>query len=95
MTGVVSADIYFPDLPPFDSIPENLDFREGLQEGAHGEPPDKGGALGALALQVWAKAVEATKSLERKTVAEAIRGKTIEGTLFGDRELRRERASRS
>ena len=34
--------------------------------------------------QVWARAVEATKSLDRKTVAEAIRGKTIKGTLFGD-----------
>ena len=82
VTGVVSADIYFPDLPPFDSIPENLAFVKAYQA-AHGEPPEKGGALGALALQVWAKAVEKTKSLERKTVAEAIRGKTIDGTLFG------------
>ena len=31
-----------------------------------------------------ARAVEATKSLDRKTVAEAIRGKTIKGTVFGD-----------
>ena len=35
-------------------------------------------------VQVWARAVEATKSLDRKTVAEAIRGKTIRGTVFGD-----------
>jgi branched-chain amino acid transport system substrate-binding protein len=28
--------------------------------------------------------VEATKSLDRKTVAEAIRGKTIKATVFGD-----------
>jgi branched-chain amino acid transport system substrate-binding protein len=33
---------------------------------------------------VWARAVETTKSLDRKTVAEAIRGKTIKGTLLGD-----------
>ena len=82
VTGVVSADIYFPDLPPFDSIPENVAFVKAYKD-AHGELPDKGAALGALALQVWAKAVEKTKSLERKTVAEAIRGKTIEGTLIG------------
>jgi len=30
------------------------------------------------------RAVEQTKSLDRKTVAEAIRGKTIKGTVFGD-----------
>lgn len=82
LDGVVSADIYFPDLPPFDSIPENLAFVKAYQE-AHGETPDKGAALGALALQVWAKAVEKTGSLDRKTVAEAIRGNSIEGTLFG------------
>src|SRR5450830_396728 len=49
-----------------------------------GVEPDKSAALGAAALQVWARAVEATKSLDRKTVAEAIRGKTIKGTVFGD-----------
>ena len=82
LDGVVSADIYFPDQPPFDSIPENAAFVKAYKE-VHGEIPDKGAALGALALQVWAKAVAKTNSLDRKTVAEAIRGKTIEGTLFG------------
>jgi branched-chain amino acid transport system substrate-binding protein len=28
--------------------------------------------------------VESTKSLDRKTVAEAIRGKPVKGTVFGD-----------
>ena len=51
---------------------------------AHGEAPDKGAALGAPGADVWARAATATKSLDRKTVAEAIRGKTIKGTLFGD-----------
>ena len=80
--GVVSADIYFWNLPPFTSIPENMSFVAGFKK-AYGEP-DKSAALGAAALQVWARAVEATKSLDRKTVAEAIRGKTIKGTVFGD-----------
>jgi branched-chain amino acid transport system substrate-binding protein len=35
-------------------------------------------------VQVWAQAVESTKSLDRKTVAEAIRGKPVKGTVFGD-----------
>jgi len=81
--GIVSADIYFPDLEPFSKIAENLAFVEAYKK-AHGEAPDKGAALGAAALQVWAAAVTATKSLDRKTVAEAIRGKTIKGTLLGD-----------
>ena len=81
--GIVSADIYFPDLPPFNAIPESTAFASAYQK-AYGAVPDKGDALGAAALQVWARAVEETKSLDRKTVAEAIRGKTIKGTLFGD-----------
>ncbi len=81
--GIVSADIYFSDLPPFATIPENVSFVAAYKK-AHGKDPDKSAALGAAALQVWAGAVEQTKSLDRKTVAEAIRGKTIKGTLFGD-----------
>jgi branched-chain amino acid transport system substrate-binding protein len=81
--GVISADIYFPDLEPFTTIADNVAFVEAYRK-AHGEAPDKGAALGAAALQVWARAAEETKSLDRKTVAEAIRGKTIKGTIFGD-----------
>jgi branched-chain amino acid transport system substrate-binding protein len=83
MTGVVSADIYFPDLPPFDGIKENLDFIAAFKK-VHNQIPDKGDALGAQALICWASAANATKSLDRKTVAGAIRGKTITGTIFGD-----------
>jgi len=83
MTGVVSADIYFPDLPPFDTIKENLAFVEAYKK-EHKEAPDKGAALGAAALEVWATTANATKSLDRKTVAEAIRGKTVSGTLLGE-----------
>jgi branched-chain amino acid transport system substrate-binding protein len=81
--GIVSADIYFWDLPPFNAIPENNSFVAAFKK-AYGVEPDKSAALGAAALQVWARAVEATKSLDRKTVAEAIRGKTLKGTIFGD-----------
>jgi branched-chain amino acid transport system substrate-binding protein len=81
--GIVSADIYFWNLPPFNAIPESQSFVAAFKK-AYGVEPDKSAALGAAALQVWARAVEATKSLDRKTVAEAIRGKTIKGTVFGD-----------
>lgn len=83
MTGVISADVYFPDLPPFDGIKANQDFIAAFKK-AHNEVPDKGAALGAAALQVWAAAANATKSLDRKTVAGAVRGKTVPGTIFGD-----------
>jgi branched-chain amino acid transport system substrate-binding protein len=82
-TGIVSADIYFPDLPPFDKIKENIAFVEAYRK-AHNEAPDKGAALGAAALEVWASAANAAKSLDRKTVAQAIRGKTVGGTILGD-----------
>jgi branched-chain amino acid transport system substrate-binding protein len=35
-------------------------------------------------LQIRARAADQTKNLDKKTVAEAIRGKTVKGTLFGD-----------
>jgi branched-chain amino acid transport system substrate-binding protein len=65
------------------TIPENVAFVAAFKKAQRVEP-NKSAALGAAALQVWARAVETTKSRERKTVAEAIRGKTIKGTLFGD-----------
>lgn len=85
-TGIVSADIYFPDLPPFDKIKENLEFVAAFQK-AHGEAPDKGAALGAAALEVWASGVASAKSLERKAVAGAIRGKKVAGTILGEVEF--------
>lgn len=82
-TGIVSADIYFSDLPPFDKIKENIAFVEAFRK-AHNEAPDKGAALGAAALEVWASAANATRSLDRKTVAQAIRGKSVPGTVLGE-----------
>ena len=81
--GVISADIFFPDLPPFTTMPESTSFVAAYNK-AYGINPDKSAALGAAAVQVWAQAVESTKSLDRKTVAEAIRGKAVKGTVFGD-----------
>jgi len=81
--GIISADIYFWDLPPFNGIAESNAFAAAFKK-AYGADPDKSAALGAAAVQVWASAVQATKSLDRKTVADAIRGKTIKGTVFGD-----------
>ncbi|HMM88929.1 ABC transporter substrate-binding protein [Bradyrhizobium sp.] len=81
--GIVSADIFFPDLPPFTSMPSSTAFVAAYTK-AYGVAPDKSAALGAAAVQVWAKAVEATKSLDRKTVAAAIRGQAIKDTVFGD-----------
>ena len=54
--GVVSADIYFWNLPPFTTIPENVSFVAAFKK-AYGVEPDKSAALGAAALQVWARAV--------------------------------------
>jgi branched-chain amino acid transport system substrate-binding protein len=82
-TGIVSADIYFSDLAPFDKIKENIEFVETFRK-AHNEAPDKGAALGAAALETWASAANAVKSLDRKTVAQAIRGKSVSGTVLGD-----------
>jgi branched-chain amino acid transport system substrate-binding protein len=81
--GLISADIYFPDVEPFASNPANQAFVTQVQKQFH-LTPDKFMALGGGSLQVWAKAVESTKSLDRKTVAEAIRGHTIKDTIFGD-----------
>lgn len=83
MTGVVSADIYWPDLPPFHGIKANLDFITAYRN-AHKEMPDKGAALGAQSLLVWATAANTTRSLERRAVAGAIRNRKVAGTVFGD-----------
>ncbi len=81
--GIVSADIYFPDTEPFASNPANQRFVSQMQKQFKIEP-DKFMALGAGALQVWAKTANSLKSLDRKAVAEAIRGHAISDTIFGN-----------
>jgi branched-chain amino acid transport system substrate-binding protein len=80
--GLTSADIYFPETEPFASIPENKGFVAEMVK-QFKTPPDKFGALGAAALQIWAKGVAKVNSLDRTKVAGAIRGQEIAGTIFG------------
>jgi branched-chain amino acid transport system substrate-binding protein len=81
--GVVSADIYFPDVEPFKSNAANQRFVDRVKS-MFNLMPDKYMALGAASLEVWAKAATQTKSLEKEPIAKAIRGKKIEGTILGD-----------
>jgi len=81
--GLTSADIYFPQAQPYASNPVNQRFVAEMQKQFKGLP-DKFGALGAASLQIWAKAAAKAKSLDRKAVADAIRGQEIDGTIFGD-----------
>lgn len=81
--GLIGADIYFPNVEPFASNPENLDFVARTEE-LHDYTPDKFMALGAMGLQVWAKAAEEVGSLEREAIAERIRGGSFEDTILGD-----------
>ena len=84
MTGVVSADIYFPDLPPFDGIKENLAFIDAFKK-AHNQVPDKGDALGAQALfGLGERRPTPPRASTARRSPSAIRGKTIKGTIFGD-----------
>ena len=90
-TGIVSADIYFPDLPPFDKIKENLDFVEAYKQGAQGGAGQGRGASAPRRSKCGRVAANGVKSLDRKTVAEAIRGKTVERHDPGRRHLRGQR----
>lgn len=81
--GVVSADIYFPDVEPFASNPVNQRFIARMQE-MHKEAADKYMALAATALQVWAQAANELGTLEREPVAKRIRGGSFKDTVLGD-----------
>ncbi|MDT7952788.1 MAG: ABC transporter substrate-binding protein [Acetobacteraceae bacterium] len=80
--GIVSADIYFPHAEPFASNKDNQKFVAEMTKQFKQEP-EKFGALGAAALQVWAHAANSVKSLDREAVATAIRGHDIPDTIFG------------
>lgn len=80
--GLVSADIYFPRAEPFASNKVNQRFVAEMTKQFKQEP-EKFGALGAAALQVWAAAANGAKSLDRVEVATAIRGHEIPDTIFG------------
>jgi len=81
--GLMSVDIYFPDVEPFASYPANRKFVERMQS-MFKQKPDKFMAVGATALQLWATAANEVKSLDREAIARRIRGGAFKGTLFGD-----------
>lgn len=81
--GMFSTDFYFSDIPPFDKIPQNVRFNQRVKQ-MHGIKPDKFMALGALSLQIWAKAANETKSLSKDAIAKRIRGGVIKDTIIGD-----------
>lgn len=81
--GVVGADIYFPEVEPFKSNPSNQAFMKQTQK-MFGTTPDKFMALGAASLQIWAKAANEVKSLEKEKVTKRIRGGTFKDTIFGN-----------
>jgi branched-chain amino acid transport system substrate-binding protein len=80
--GTVGADIYFPDVEPFASNAVNKKFVAKTQQ-MFNYTPDKYMALGAASLQIWAKAANEVKSLDKEPVAKRIRGGSFENTIFG------------
>lgn len=83
VNGLFSADIYFPEAPPFDSLEANQTFLEAFQE-ATGALPDKYSALGAQSVEIWAQAVEEAGTCERQAVADAVQGQSFSDTILGD-----------
>lgn len=81
--GLLSADLYFPEVAPFNSFNSNKQFVAAFRK-AHGQPPDKYAALGAQSVQVWSKAVEKAGGTGRDKVAAAIHGQTFTDTVLGD-----------
>jgi branched-chain amino acid transport system substrate-binding protein len=81
--GLLSADLYFPDVAPFNTNPANKDFVAAFQK-ASGQLPDKYAALGAESVDVWAKAVAKAGAIDRDKVAAAIHGQSFTGTVLGD-----------
>lgn len=82
--GMLTADLYFPEEAPFDTIEKNIAFVEAYKKASGGQLPDKFRALGAQSVDVWCQAVEAAGTTDRLEVANAIQGKTFEDTILGE-----------
>jgi branched-chain amino acid transport system substrate-binding protein len=82
--GLISADLYFPDVEPFRSLPRNQAFVQAYTERSGGQLPDKYRALGAQSVDVWCKAVTKVGGTDRLAVADAIQGESFPGTILGD-----------
>lgn len=83
LNGIVSGAAYLPQLEPLKDIPASKEFYEAYEK-AVGRPAGEEAGIAAQAVSVWAAAVTETKSLDRVKVAEAIRGKLVKNTNFGD-----------
>ncbi|MEV0069159.1 ABC transporter substrate-binding protein [Amycolatopsis sp. NPDC050768] len=81
--GLLSADLYFPDVAPFNANQVNTEFVKAFSAKT-GQLPDKYAALGAESVDVWAKAVEKAGGTDREKVAAAIHGQSFTGTVLGD-----------
>lgn len=81
--GIFSSDFYFSDIPPFNQIPQNNAFVAKVKQ-VTGNKPDKYMAMAAMALQVWAKAANEVKSLDKEAIAKHIRGRSMNDTLLGN-----------
>lgn len=85
--GWRTAELYFPDQPPFDSVPTNQAFVEQYQQAHDGAMPAKYAALGAMSVFVWTQAVSDAGTTDKQQVAEAIKGNTFSDTVFGEVEF--------
>ncbi|MFT4096611.1 MAG: ABC transporter substrate-binding protein [Rhodoblastus sp.] len=83
LNGAVSGSGYLPDLAPLKDIASAREFYEAYRRETGREPGEEAGTA-AQAVSVWASAVRSTKSLDKAVVAEAIRGKTVKDTNYGD-----------
>lgn len=81
--GLTGNDIYVFDSPAFASNPIHQRFVAELKKQGSIEP-DKYMAMTAAAIQIWAMTANKEKSLDRATLAKAIQGNTVNGTLLGD-----------
>lgn len=83
VNGWRAGTYYLPDVEPFVTNPINIRFKERLQEKFR-ISPDEYMAVGAAALQVWAKAATELGTFDRERIAKRIRGGSFKNTLLGD-----------
>jgi branched-chain amino acid transport system substrate-binding protein len=83
LNGIVSGAAYLPGLEPLKDVAASRAFYDAYEK-AIGRPPGEEAGIAAQAVSVWAAAVTQTQSLDRVKVAEAIRGKQVKNTNFGD-----------
>lgn len=83
VNGIVSGSGYLPELEPLKDIPAAKEFFEAYRRET-GRVAGEEAGIAAQAVAVWASAVQSMNSLDKTVVAQAIRGKSVKGTNFGD-----------